>query len=158
MQQATAWILQLGDEIHAAIGEREMIHIIDNPELTLAETPNKYCRQQISWQGTDLPVTDFREWFMNSNVSQNDVSYVAIVAFPEHNSDTPHYGGIVIEAIPYRTQVKDSQACALPESSQSWQEVSISCFSDQGQATPILNLAALFSSLAVPSVAKSNFS
>jgi len=155
MEQATAWVLQFSNGLNAAIGEREMIQIIDKPVLSPLKNTHTFCQQQIHWQGIELPVTDFRDWFTESDAVRKTNDYVVIVAYPREEGEKIGYAGIVIEAIPFRQQVKNNQVCTLPEPEQKWQPISISCFSYEGRATPILNLIALFSSVDTQSTASS---
>ena len=147
MAESTAWLLPLNNGWNVAIGEREMVHLVDEPELFEVPESPYYCRRAIVWQGEVLPVMDIVSWLEgNTEVElEKDKQYiVAVTAYQEHEGALPQYGGLLLEAIPVRKPVNDQQACALPEPQDNWSALAISCFSDNGRATPILNLPVIF--------------
>ena len=148
MAEATAWILPLGKNISAAIGEREMIHLVDDAEFFEVPESPFYCRRAIVWQGDVLPVVDIASWLEGRETEQLEGGIVGVVAYQEHAGELPKHGGVRLQNIPVRKQVTNQQACALPEPHTNWQALAISCFSDNGRATPILNLAQIFANTA----------
>ena len=62
MAESTAWVLALDQQLRAAVGEREMVHLIEAP--TLLEVPRSpfYCRQVLVWNDAVLPAMDLAAW------------------------------------------------------------------------------------------------
>jgi hypothetical protein len=148
MEQATAWILDIGRDIKVAIGKYEMVHLIENPTLVNESRQGKYSAYSLNWQGEQIPVADIAT-SLGQNSSETKTSLqpeiVAIVAYEADESTEPKYGGLVLNSIPDRQLVSNDQACRLPEPQEDWLNVAIACFSDKGQTTPVLNLPRIFS-------------
>lgn len=147
-EQATAWVLDIGGDHKVAIGKLEMVHLIENPTLMQASIQSPYCSYSLDWQGEKIPVADLtRSLTQTPSVSETGLEpeIVAIVAYEAEESTLPKYGGLVLNTIPKRQQVSNEQACRLPEPEASWLNVAISCFSDNGQSTPVLDLPRIFS-------------
>jgi len=148
MEQATAWILDIGHELNVAIGKYEMVHLIEKPDLLDESMQGEYCSYQMQWQGEEIPVADISACLnpSDSTTRKNlQPELVAIVAYETDESELPSYGGLVLNAIPERQLVTNDQACTLPEPQANWQKIAISCFTDNSQATPILDLPRIFS-------------
>jgi hypothetical protein len=144
-EQANAWILGLGEHLYAAIGEREMVHLIDEPELvTLPDNPS-WCNQAVLWQGEVLTVMNLLPLLTSSpGSSVPDTPVVGVVAYQSEPGGVPQYGGVLLNHIPIKKPVTNEQACDLPEPQQEWQQLAVACFADNGRATPVLDLPRLF--------------
>ncbi|BBB69613.1 hypothetical protein UNDYM_5360 [Undibacterium sp. YM2] len=68
---------------------------------------------------------------------------LALVAFHDAVSNTAGLGAIHLAAPPVRVLVDDKQASSLDEAG--WEDMAISCFEQQGQSIPVLDLSRLFS-------------
>ena len=144
-QQANAWVLALGDSRHVAIGEREMVHLIDEPELFEVPESPFWCNQATVWQGEVLPVVNLAALLAGSQENVGPATpVIGIVAYQAQTDAVPQYGGLLLSQIPVKKTVSDEQACDLPEPQADWQNLAISCFADDGRATPILDLTRLF--------------
>ncbi|MEI2780026.1 MAG: chemotaxis protein CheW [Candidatus Competibacter sp.] len=62
MAEASAWLLALDAEVRAAVGARELIHLVQFP--TVFEIPDAppHCRQVLLWQEEIVPVMDVAAW------------------------------------------------------------------------------------------------
>ena len=147
-----AWMLPLGEESHAAIGEYEMVHII--PEwVRLQSIPccPAYCHKVFMWQGQLIPVFDLRAWLrpragMVADTPQDTTPIICIVAF-EENDRKVGYGSILLNALPFRTDVADDQFCDYPDDNDRWHAIAVSCFfCPGGGPSPVLDLARIFCS------------
>lgn len=142
MAEATAWLLTLDAELYAAVGVRELIHLVQAPALfTVPDTP-AYCQQVLLWQERIVPVMDLAAWLWGRRAASAP-SLVGVFAYQA--TKTIAYGALPLTAAPARRQVSDEQACALPEHPPGWAHVAFSCFSDEDKKIPILNLQRLFS-------------
>ncbi len=142
MAEASAWLLILDAELRAAVGAREMIHLIQSPTLfSIPDTPD-YCRQVLLWQEEIVPVMDLAAWLRGSRA----VLAPALVGiFAYQTADGIAYGALPLAAVPARRRVSDEQACVLPTQPPGWARIALSCFNDGDKKVPILDLRHLFS-------------
>jgi len=143
-----AWMLPVAGGGHAAIGEQEMVHII--PEwVRLQSVPHcpGHCHKVFIWQGQLIPVFDLHAYIHpQDSTTADNTPIICIVAYENNNHETG-YGGLLLCAIPYRTDVTDDQLCAYPDAGGRWNHISVSCFSDTaGGPTPVLDLPRMFCS------------
>lgn len=141
MSSANAWLLDFGDACRAAVGARELLHLIDAPvtfEIPLAPA---YCHQVVKWQDRLLPVLDMS---MRLGGAPQMGAFLAVVGYQQRRGEFPQFGALRLSAPPRQLSVGDDQSCALPETADAWQPWVISCFEQRGQAIPILNLGRVF--------------
>lgn len=143
--ESTAWVLALDDRLRAAVGERELIHLIETPVLLDVPLSPYYCRQAILWNNLLLPAMDLAAWLHQRPKVKNNWQLAGIVAYQPAPNVTPGYGALLLADIPKRTQVADTQACSLPERPNGWRDLAISCFRDAEDPVPILDLPHIFS-------------
>lgn len=143
MAEASAWLLTLDAELRAAVGEREMIHLVQAPALfAIPDTP-PYCRHVLLWQDEIVPVLDLAAWLRGDRAAAKP-PLVGIFAYQTPTA-TIAYGALPLLAAPARRRVSDDQACALPEQPPGWARVALSCFREGDRPVPILDLPYLFS-------------
>lgn len=149
MAKAEAWILELRSGNRVALGKRQMIHLVDYPQLFKASDDEQSCLGYIDWLNRVVPVIDLDAHLY---MDPPDVSPKLVGIVTYHNVDTelPEFGALVLPVIPARKEIDDSQACALPVTLSSLRDVSIACFSDESEAIPVLNIRALFQGLVIP--------
>jgi len=142
--ESNAWVLALDDQLRAAVGERELIHLIEKP--TLLETPLSphYCRKVVLWNNRLLPVMDLSAWLQGQPKADNDWKLIGVVGYQTAPGATPNYGALRLADIPERLQVTDTQACSLPEHPSGWRELALSCFLRGKDVIPILDAPYLF--------------
>jgi chemotaxis signal transduction protein len=141
MSQMNAWILEFGNNYKAAVGGRELLHLIDAPVIySVPHTPH-FCNQVVSWQENLLPVMD-----MSAKLSGNKQvpKFIAVIGYQKKRGEQPIYAGLQLDCPPKQVFVSDEQACKLPESAQIWSEIAISCFEYLGEAIPVINLQSIF--------------
>ena len=112
MSTSSAWLLTLGYSYQAAVGLRDMVHLIAAAETFAVPQAPFYCDQTILWQGNIVPLVDIEGW-LKGRAIDNGTQYVAIVAYQAQ--DKIEYGALALSAPPGRIQVEDSQSCPLPE-------------------------------------------
>ena len=152
MSTVNAWMLDLGGGLHAAVGEREMIHVLpDAPTLYQIPQSPSHCRQVLVWQGTVLPLMDLSKRLPAGISDTPDTAIgsrelVVITAFQGHPGDEPRHGALLLRGMPVRIRVSDTDACDLPEPLQPWRPYAIACFDHSGTGpVPVLNLHGVFS-------------
>jgi chemotaxis signal transduction protein len=144
MSEATAWIVHFEGGFQAAVGGREMLHIIVSPLLEDVPQTPVTCQRVLIWENDILPVMDLTAWLMNRPAACDNV-LVGIVGWQPQEGATPQYGALLFSAIPRKVRLNDEQVCDLPTQPPEWLDVAISCFLHEGQAIPILDIPWLFS-------------
>ena len=140
----SAWILQFSPNDRAAVGQRELLHIVHAVPTFPVPLAPAHCREVIYWQDRPVPLMDISVW-LGGGTGENARRYVGIVGYQLRRGEAPHFGALWLAAPPVRATVADSQACALPETSAAWPELAVSCFEDKAGPVPVLDLPRLFS-------------
>ena len=152
MPVSDAWLLTAAKDIHAGIGNLEMVHIHSEiPDLIAISNEDSYCQHEISWQGQHLPLLDLGLFLSGEPYSDKTTDYpentfLCIVAYISTQENVQEYGAILSSQPPVRVTVDDKQACELPGTPERWSMLAISCFRhDVHGAVPILDLSRIFS-------------
>ena len=143
IDSASAWLLSVDHFTKVAVGEFEFIHIVDQPEYFSIPRAPEYCKHVILWNDNIVPVMSLSSW--NSGLEQTEgAGTVAILVYKNFSGELL-YAGVKLVSIPVLVKVNNDQACALPDSANNWNKISLSCFkSSNGDVVPILDVATLF--------------
>lgn len=141
---SAAWILALDDALRAAVGERELIHLIEAPTLLDAPLSPPYCRQVLVWNENLLPAMNLAAWLRPGKPVQYRWPLAGVFAYQTKPGAEPAYGALLLAGIPERARVTDNQACALPKQPAGWRTLAISCFRWGDDPIPVLDLPHLF--------------
>ncbi len=141
-----AWILALDGALRAAVGEREMVHLIETPVLLEVPLSPFYCRQVLVWNQALLPAMDLAAWLYRGQPAQrNRTPLVGVFAYQTKPGAAPGYGALLLAGIPERARVTDGDAGPLPSQPTGWRTLAVSCFKRGGDPIPILDLPYIFS-------------
>jgi len=141
MSRMNGWVLDLGMGYRAAVGGRELLHLIDVPATFGVPCTPSYCRSVIFWQERLLPVMDIAA---RLGGSPQEAKFIAVVGYQQSRGDYPQFAALLLAATPLQVTVSDEQACMLPDTATAWDELAISCFDYQGDAVPVLDLKRIF--------------
>jgi hypothetical protein len=141
MSQMNAWILDLGMGYKAAVGRRELLHLIDQPSVFAVPCTPLSCRHVLFWQGNLLPLMDLAARLNNIEL---EAPFVAVLGYQQSRGAYPKFAALKLASPPMQCAVEDGQACKLPEMDENWNGLAISCFEYHGNAVPVLNLNRLF--------------
>jgi len=141
MSKINAWILDFGMGYKAAVGSRELLHLIDVPASFVVPCTPSYCHRVLFWQGNLLPLMDIAARLCGT---AQQSSFVAVVGFQQRRGEYPQFGALQLASPPEKVAVSDDQACGLPGDNRVWNEFAISCFDHLGLAVPVLNVKRLF--------------
>ena len=139
-----AWRLALDRRTFAAVGERELLHLLEMPTLLAAPMGPHYCRQALIWNDRLLPALDLAAWLHHAPEPEPWL-LAGIVAGLPHPGGEPEFAALRLAAIPTRQSVTDALACALPMQPAGWRSLAWACFRCDGQPAPILDLAHILS-------------
>jgi len=156
MPVSNAWLLSFSDQLYAAVGNMEMVHILPNvPELSEISHASVFCKYTIPWERQALPVMDiasflYREQEQKKNRTCYNDKLIGVVAYYDSEKKQQCYGALLIHKVPIRIEVDDKQACDLPESPAEWAKLAISCFEHtNNEYVPILDIPRIFSNKSV---------
>lgn len=144
MSRMNAWLLDLGASRRAAVGTRELLHLIDAPVTFEIPCTPTYCQRVVFWQDRMLPVMDIAA---KLGALPQQTPFLAVVGYQRQRGEYPQFGALMLASPPQQIEVSDEQACSMPEEKRDWKKLAISCFDHRGDATPVLNLNLIFSSL-----------
>ncbi len=143
MSLMNAWLLDFGGSCQAAVGARELVHLVDEPTTFAVPCTPEYCRRVVSWQEHLLPVMDIQARF---GAASGKAPFLAVVGYQQQRGAYPQFGALMLASSPRQLAVTDAQACPLPDDNSAWKELAISCFDHQGVPVPVLDLRRIFSS------------
>ena len=104
-----------------------------------------YCRGLIGWQGRWLPLLDLNALLRAYPEREAPASgHVLVLAYQEAPGRPLEYGAVCARLLVRMIEVADSQRCDLPQDSDLWPWVSLSCFEHEGHAVPVLDTRCLF--------------
>ena len=147
MPRMNAWLLDFGGSCQAAVGLRELLHLVDTPASFAVPCTPAYCRRVVLWQERLLPVMDIAVRLGSASPA---APFLAVVGYQRQRGEHPQFGALPLASPPRQLAVTDDQACRLPEENGAWRELAISCFEHQGVPIPVLNLNRIFGSTKNP--------
>lgn len=143
MSGMNAWVLDFGQGYRAAVGTRELFHLIDIPVFFIVPCTPAYCHRVLFWQGKLLPLMNMAS---RMGAAEQEAPYIAVVGYQQQRGAPPQFAALQMVSPPSQISVNDEQACEIPDELKGWHNLAISCFDLQGDAVPILNLNQIFNS------------
>ena len=141
MSASLAWLLDAG--VPAALGEREMFHLVDAPRLwPVAETP-AWASRVLVWSGRPLPVLDLAAR-LGVAAPMAAPPMVGLVAWQGPAGGPPELGALALARSPGQTRVTPEQARPLPAEPPGWAGLAHACFAYDRRQWPVLDLPRLF--------------
>ena len=146
MTTSDAWLLDCGDSLRIAVGDREMIELIhDQSCYPVPGTPD-YCASVVAWHGRTVPVMDLNRLHDPSAARQGS-AYLCLLYYQSAPGKPVQPVAIRVSGAPESIRVDDSQVCDLPERfhPSRLRAVTLCCFEKGGEGVLILDIAALCS-------------
>ncbi|MDY6994256.1 MAG: hypothetical protein SVR94_16860 [Pseudomonadota bacterium] len=141
---ARAWFLDFGQGFRAAVGLHEMSQVLLSVTLFKLPCTPQYCQEVFIFQNRILPVLDIVSLFHGGAINRSAANIIGVALYQAQPHQPVHYGGFYLEVMPSNIVVSDDQAAHLPDEKHYWRPFTASCFTHEGEAIPILNLAAFF--------------
>ncbi|MFA6904101.1 MAG: chemotaxis protein CheW [Gallionellaceae bacterium] len=141
MAESNAWILDFGQHFTAAVGAREVLHLLDVHSTFPVPCTPKYCNSVVAWRDRLLPVMDMASRL--GGMTQQ-AKFIAVVGYQQRRGEYPQFGALLLSSPPLQATVNDEQACKLPENAQVWNGLAMACFDFHGEAVPVLDINRLF--------------
>lgn len=137
---STAWLLDFGGSLEAAIGHRELLQIIDLPEVFEVPCSPPYCRELVCWQQHLVPVMDVS---LRVTAVPSPRTLLVMVGYLDGRSGQVGVGAIALASAPRKITVDDRDALAAT-ACPAWQGLAHSGFALDGCSVPVLHLSSLF--------------
>lgn len=151
MASATAWLLEPEAGMSIAVGERELIHLVEHPSLYPALEQPSYARWRFQWRNAQVPIVDLAALIAGrAGQREREPELVGVFAYRAAPDAGTSLGALSLSNVPVRQRVDDQQACNLPPTLKAWAPLSCSCFEHEDVVYPIIELAAVFSRLLPP--------
>lgn len=121
--------------------------LLENPQWMTVPGGAYYARGLLHWQNRHIPFIDLESLLLAYPAfdAQAPVPYAMVLAYQTAPHEPLQYGAIALMDIPHTQTVSDADFNPLPSDSDMWAELAISCFKQNGQVTPILDAARIFS-------------
>lgn len=145
--EANAWELDLGDDLRAAVGLYELVHLIDAPVIQPVPVVPRYCRGVSLWQGLVLPVIDLAAW-LGGHRPRGRAELLGVLVYRASPEEEAQFGALALADKPKRLAVGDEHMCELPGETPLWRQLAISCFRHGRVAVPILDTPTVFAKAA----------
>lgn len=139
-----AWLLNFGDGHQAAVGRRELLHLVPQPILFEVPRAPQHCSRVVIWQSRMVPVWDMLAW-LSPGSRAVEASLLAVVGYQSGRRQTPRFGAVLLTEPPARVAVADTDACALPVDQPAWRRIANSSFCRDDKPIGILDLPLMFS-------------
>jgi chemotaxis signal transduction protein len=142
---AQAWLLEFSRDQVAAVGMHELLEILSRPKLYHVPMASARCHHVLVWRDEILPVVDFgADPTSESDDAAPGGTVTAIAVYQTVPGEPLRHGALQLNGMPRTITVADNMACALPESHSSLSELTISCFSYENLAIPVIDLTRVF--------------
>jgi CheW-like domain len=145
--KAPARLLEFDRGRHVALPVHTTIELIERPELVGVPGAAYYSLGMLAWQGQHLAVIDLCTLL---NAHRKDGAqrprHVLVVAYQPEPRQPVQHAAIATVSLPQTLQVGNGTQCPLPEDSDLWPLIAVSCFEHLGVRVPIIDTSRLFSS------------
>jgi hypothetical protein len=142
---ATAQLLQYDRGCCIALPAHTTIELLDRPPVVPVPGAAYYCDGLTRWRDQWLPVIDLHA-LVNAYRKEYapKTRYLLIVAYQAAPGAALSHGAIALPVTPGSVQVSDAAMCPLPDTSDLWPLLALSCFEIKGRSVPILDTSRLF--------------
>ena len=131
-----------------ALPPHTTLEIVENPQAVPIPGAAYYGYGLLSWQGRRLPMLDLDAMLRAYPQAQRTKAprYALVVAYQRAPGQPVEHGAIGLADLPQNAMVRDEACCELPNDSDMWPHISLSCFRFEGRPVPIVDTARLFGS------------
>jgi len=142
---AKAWLLEFSRNQVAAVGLHELVEVLSRPKLYHVPMASPRSHQVLVWRDEILPVVDFGAISTSEPEDALPGGVVTAIAVYQTVPGEPlRHGALQLAVMPRTLTVTDNMACAFPETNSSLDKLTISCFSFENYAVPIIDLTRVF--------------
>lgn len=143
MSHCDAWLIHSSDDLQFACGLNEFVEIVQKPQLIPIPGTPGHCRQLSNWRDHWIPVMRPAH-IQKAQIGDPEHLNIGVLCYQTSAGQALEYGAVVLHQQPEKIQVNDLQACELSSNQHCYQAISLACFEHRGIATPVFDLARLF--------------
>lgn len=140
-----AWIMQVTGTHRAALGVRDLLHIVPEPATHPIPRAPAHCRAVLRWEGRILPVVDLAV-LLGGASPQSSHKFVGVLGYYTGSQSGVQFGGIALDNLPTKLELAGASGCALPEDLMHWRPYVNACFDHEGPV-PVIHVPSLFKPL-----------
>lgn len=131
---------------HIALPPHTTIELIENPQVLSVPGSAYYGHGLIAWQGQHIALIelDFLLRAMPNGQATQAPRYALVVAYQQAAGLAIEHAAIALTQLPESVTVSDAAMCALPDNSDLWPMIALSCFEHNGQPVPVVDTSKLF--------------
>jgi len=146
MSLSSAWLLQCGEDLSIAVGDREMVELVQGQSTHPVPGSPAHCSSVLVWQENIVPIMDLAVLYRGQGLD-HESSYLCLLNYQAAPHQPIQQVALRVTEAPERIQVDDGQFCDLsPELASSlFKPVTLSCFSHHANNVLILDIASLCS-------------
>jgi chemotaxis signal transduction protein len=111
MDPVRAWLLDSGEIYRIAVGERELIEVLQDAPVSHVPCGPRHFRNVIVWRGRIIPALDLGGF--GANPGETVRRKAAVAAYQIAPGEPLQYGAILLNKYPQSIRVDDSMALTL---------------------------------------------
>lgn len=146
MSTSAAWLLECGDSLSLAVGDHEMLELVQSEHCHRVPGTPEHCSEVLAWQDGIVPVMDIR-MLHHSDCDERSSSYLCLLNYQPAAEMPLQQLALRVDRAPERIQVDDAQLCEFPRECDAspLKTVTLSCFTHNAKPVLILDIAGLCS-------------
>lgn len=143
--RAPARLLEYRPGRHVAFPPHTTVALVDSPAVVPVPGVPYYCVGLMAWQDRQLPLLDLNTLLRAyPDGEPAPTGHVLVLAYQRAPNEAPDYGAVCARSLVEMVEVGDADACELPDDSDLWPWIALSCFEHRGERVPIVDTARLF--------------
>jgi len=144
-QRAPARLLEYRPGRYVAFAPHATVALVDSPDIVAVPGAPYYCLGLMAWQDRHLPLIDLDTLLRAyPNGREPPTGHVLVLAYQRAANEPLEYGAVCARSLVATVEVSDSDARELPDDSDLWPWIALSCFEHRGQPVPVIDTARLF--------------
>ncbi len=134
----SAWLLNVGAAYPIALGQHELLEVMDEIKIHDLPCGPNICHQVVKWRQHLLPLLDLSRLDDETTTPAKSSERAAMFAWQSAPGEPLQYAAILVHDMPLSISVNDDQSVPVPEDmAPAWQTVTLACIEHEG-ATVIL--------------------
>ncbi len=142
---APARLLEFDHGRFVALPVHTTIELIERPAIVGVPGAPYYMPGTLRWQAQQIVLLDLCA-LLNAHPKAGaaPARHALVVAYQTAAGQPIRYAAIATASLPQTLQISDASQCALPQDSDLWPLIALSCFEHEGRRVPIIDTGRLF--------------
>jgi hypothetical protein len=143
---STARLVEYTPGRYIALPPHTTLEVVENPRPVAVPGGAYYGHGLLAWQERQIPLVNLLALLKahTSDAAAALPRYALVVAYQAAPGQPVMHGALGMAQLPQSVTVNDSDACGLPDDSDLWPLLALSCFTHEGQPAPIVDTSKLF--------------